>query len=142
MGRAFSFRIDLSLLFSGSGMQLAFVIRWGSGFWDMLGGGLSGILVEKIRDGRFYASEGRRVRALVHDMFEFVEGPEIISILAFCCQVVANAGTVENGGLLRRQLPHRKLEVKGFRELDGGGEPRVFQEGPAGHYLGEPQFCC
>jgi hypothetical protein len=44
MGRAFPFCVGLSLLFGGPGIQLAFVIRWGSGFWDLLGGGLGGIL--------------------------------------------------------------------------------------------------
>jgi hypothetical protein len=109
MRRAFPLRLGLSLLFGSSGMQLALVIRWSSGFWYLLGGGLSGILIEKVSDGRFYASEGRRIRALVHDMLQFVEGPKIISIFAFCCQVVADAGAVEDCGLLRRQLPHGQL---------------------------------
>jgi hypothetical protein len=65
MGRALPFCVGLSLLFGGPGIQLAFVIRWGSGFGDLLGEGLGGILIEKFDDGRFYASEGRRVRALV-----------------------------------------------------------------------------
>jgi hypothetical protein len=32
MGRAFPFGFGLSLLFGGPGIQLAFVVRWGSSF--------------------------------------------------------------------------------------------------------------
>ncbi len=53
----------------------------------------------------------RKAGGLEHwsDMLEFVEGPKIISIFAFCCQVVANTGAIEDCGFLRRQLPHGKL---------------------------------
>jgi hypothetical protein len=41
-------------------------------------------MFKKFGDGCFDASEGRRVGTLVHDVLEFIEGPDVIPTFAFC----------------------------------------------------------
>ena len=45
---------------------------------------------------------------------------------------------IEDGGLSRRHLPERQLQVQGLRQGNGSGELGIFQECATRHHLRDP----
>jgi hypothetical protein len=77
--------------------------------------------VEEVSDGSFHTPEIRRVGAGVDGAFKLVQSITIFTRPIFLMQVVTNRwAIVEDSRLLGRHLANQNLQVKGFREGNGG----------------------